>query len=269
MSGLKRRDDRFNRRAHLAERLTKASSVGWRPLVEDYVYGDVRIHVHDLWHYQARSGLDYTANLCATFEWPRCSLTRDVQADVVGESAQRGWREGVGQLDGRVDQMKVAMLVDLPEFLKHREGFAVGGVLPCRKWLQSLDVCDEVLVNGPEFLSRSGLPVLRIPHDRERNVAPSTLWGDWAGRRATLGLAQGKDEMVERRTEIVDHISEDRSPLRGGGFPPGFRPDDYLAGLFVELRVNAIGVRRELGLGSIQCSQVRLSSPHLGAGSPQ
>jgi len=141
--------------ADAAKRLENAPSIGWRPLAERYIDGEVRIHVH----LRQAHGLDghegrlaavgtrvhlhdrlgertvgapddpSAPDLCWTYEFPRRTLGDDLELDIT-RIWERFYREHVSEFDGRIDQMKVAVLVDVPEFLKHREGFTVGGFFP-------------------------------------------------------------------------------------------------------------------------------------------
>ena len=47
------------------------------------------------------------------------------------------------KFDDRIDQVKMAVLVDVPQFLQNGQGFVIGGCLPCDKRLKRLDDCNE------------------------------------------------------------------------------------------------------------------------------
>src|SRR5947209_503286 len=235
--------DRADRLADLAQRMKDAPPIGWVSLVESYVYKQARIHVHlrvtDREKAAGFSDVPSPPDRCATYEWPwgapgdDLEVEHEIDARRVRDVWERIYREHVVQLDGRVDQMKVAMLVDVPEFLEHREGFTLGGVLPCHKRLQRLELCSERGIDVPQLGLGGVLPRIAAVADREPNVPPGIPPGDTTGRGDVAGElvvdAQTPDQLVERRSESVDDVADDRTPEDRRRIGDGLGPDDDVA----------------------------------------
>lgn len=221
--------------------------MGWRSLVESYIYGDVRLHVH-VRHGRDKSDRPRATDFCLTYEWPRGALGHDLEL-MLRQTWEAFYKEHVVKLDGRIDQMKVAMLVDVPEFLEHGEGFTIGRVLPCLKRLQRLEQCDECGIDGPELLGRGGLPVISALDDGEGDVAPAVLGRGGVRRVTGVVLTQGEDKLVERGAESVHDIPDDRPPHTRGRWLGRLCVDDcgrHVLAHHVWLHVNAVSLVRKV-----------------------
>lgn len=231
MNELERSDDVFDRLAYISEELKNAPPVGWRSLFENYVDGHARIHVHlgiGRPYGPARDGdLTRAPDLCATYQMPRWLLGDDLEISNIANfrtTWKRIYRENVAQFDGRVDQVKLAMLVDVAEFIKHGEEFTFGGVLPSDIRLQPLDACNECRVDGPEWIR---LPVFGFANDGERDLSP-VPWNR-IGCRTCVSLTQLPDQLIEGRPEVESDIADDRGPDFARGFLGGYGVDDDVA----------------------------------------
>lgn len=119
-SSEKGRQDALDALADLVQRMKDQPPIGWRPLLESYVNNEPRIHVH----LRQRTSQEFagggdqpcTPDLCATYEWPSGALGDDLEVSI-RETWTKWSGDHVGKIDGRIDQVKVAMLVDVPEFL--------------------------------------------------------------------------------------------------------------------------------------------------------
>jgi hypothetical protein len=254
-----------------------AAPIGWSPLVESYINGYLRVHVHLRKRHaeDAASGprdQSRPTDLCATYEWPRGRLSNDLELDI-RRTWERYYRENVVKLDGRVDQVKVAMLVDVPEFLEHREGFTIGGVMPCLERLQWLDGSQECGIDGPELLADGIGPSARAEADGEPNASPRITRRDGVRRgRDWLEIdTQPPYKLVERGPQIVNDIANDRSPKERRRRFGGVSPDDDVAtsgwdGLRpkVWLHVNGVSVAREPLDERFQSANVFIRPVNLG-----
>ena len=210
----------------LAEQWKNAPPIGWRPLLKGYVYGWAQLHVglwvRDTLDLPGFSYLAHPPDLCLSFEWPRGALGDDLEVETQ-RRIERFYRENVGECDGRIDQMRVAMLVDVPEFVKHSEGFVPGGVLPCTKRLQRLEACQECRVDFHELFASHPSPPLAAQTDRACNLSPRITKEDGVGgrlesERSLVLDAQRPDELVESGAQVMHDVADDRPPLvRGGG----------------------------------------------------
>lgn len=282
MDGSARRDDRLDRLGDLAQRMKDAAPVGWRSLIESYIYGHARIHAHlrrvggdkASWASDEASATD----LCLTYDWPGSALGKDL-VFYLRESWERFYVENVVKLDGRVDQVKVAMLVDVPKFLEHGEGFTIGGVLPCTKRLQFLEDCQECRVDGPELLrNRTGIPRGGPQAYGEPDRPPWASANDGIGRRRhakrRLELdAQTPHELVECRAQAMDDVADDWPPEDGGRLSGCFGPEDHVSAAGREgfnpecwLQVNAVSIAREHSDQSFQGINVFVRPVNLGLG---
>src|SRR6202050_718397 len=251
MGWLARRDDVLHRLADAAKRLENAPPIGWRPLVERYIDGEVRIHVHlgqargdDPWtHLAVRAGGDRRGqapvgapdhagapDLCWTYEWPRRGLGDHLERDV-WNTWERFSRDHITEFDGAVDKVKVAVLVDVPEFIEHGQGFTIGGVLPAEMRLKPLERCSECRVGGPHLAAPETVPTLTAAADRERDVPPPIAGRDRVGRRrdsarGLVGDAEVPGDLVERGPQPVDDIADDRTPQKRGRLFGGGSEDD-------------------------------------------
>ena len=210
-------EDRFDHLRDLAQRLKNAPSVGWVPLIKSYVYGHSRIHMHlRQRHSEDASGLSNESgapDLCAINEWPRPTLGDDLELEARHEAIwvvrSLEWVDGedVVKFDGRIDQMKMAMLVDVPQFLEHGEGFTVWGVSPRHERLKRLELCDERGFDKPQLVWHSSVvPGVIAGADREPDVAPwVSPWNRIGGRadppRRLVADTETPDQLVERRSE--------------------------------------------------------------------
>jgi hypothetical protein len=227
-----------------------------------------------------------TPYLCATFGWPGTILLNNSELDF--------WREGkrldasnVVEPDQEMGEVKVAMLVDVPEFVENRKRL-FGRILPTVKRLQRLDNCAKVWPDSPEatrylFPRPTGPPV--SPGDApttgaislagvdgvngEADVSPfatRSLSGYRGGRGVPVGEGKLPDEVVERGAEVVDHIPDDGSPEFDRRFPEPFTVDDYLAGLQVIQGVEFVQVAivdKRIDL-LVQEAQVHIRPTYLG-----
>ena len=243
MSESKSRNDTLDRLADIAEKLKNRQPIGWRPLVERYIDGDARIHVH-LWQRETKQATGdrnviHSPDLCVTFEfpaiieWPRGASGDDFPGTGIRESLKRSYREHITEFNGNVDQMKVAMLVDVPEFLEHVQLFTLGdGVLPSVKRLQLLDGFDECLIDRPELVPYGRGPLRISDTNRERDGSPRISGWDGVSRGddAESGLmldAECPDELVEGGAIAVADVSDDRPPVQGGRLHERLREDNH------------------------------------------
>jgi hypothetical protein len=155
--------------------------------------------------------------------------------------------------------------------MEHRKGFTVGRVLPCYKRLQPLERCNECRIDGPEFLSYGGFPILGTFDDREPYVAPPITRRTWVFRRAGVVHAQGEDELIERRPQSMRDVTNDRTPLDRRRLAGRFGEDDDITppSVFcpvVWLHVNAVSVVCEASDTSRQSVNVFVRPINLGLG---
>jgi hypothetical protein len=229
--------DRRNGIVEAFERLYNPAPVGWRSLFERYVVGDAEVHVHIRTRASVLPDVLEASNLCATFAWPRRVLLND--------SEHKFWCSGthhdgsnIVEHDEEVGEMKVAVLVDVPEFIENRKRL-FGRILPTVKRLQLLDDCAKVWPDSPEatrhlFPRPAGPPmspgdastravsVARVRgEDGEGDVSPLAPRfsppRDRVGWGVPVGDGELPDEVVERGAEIVDDISDDGPPRFDGG----------------------------------------------------
>ena len=256
--GLEFDHDRRNGIVKTFERLYNPAPVGWRSLFERYVEGDAEVHVHIHTNVSMLPDVLDASNLCATFKWPQGVLLND--------SEHKFWCGGtrhdspnVVECDEEEAEVKVAMLVDVPEFIENRKRL-LGRILPTVKRLQLLDDCAKVWPDSPEatrFLVRppAGRPISpgdASPRgvsltpvkgvDGEADLPPlaprSTPRGDRVRRSVPVGDGELPDEVIERGAEIMDDISDDGSPLFNGRLR--FTVDEYLGSLPVVLGYNFV-----------------------------
>jgi hypothetical protein len=118
------------------ERLHNPPSIGWRPLFERCIEGEYRLHI-SLNHHQVTvrsSNWLGSTYFCATFEGSRGSLLHNSELDF--------WISALNVVkpDEEECEMKVAVLVDVPEFVQNRKRL-FGRILPVVKRLQPLQLC--------------------------------------------------------------------------------------------------------------------------------
>jgi hypothetical protein len=252
--------DRRNGIVEAFERLYNFAPIGWRSLFERYVEGDTEVHIHIRTRACIWPDIFEAPNLCATFKWPRGVLLNDSEYKFwLGGAANDS--PNIVEYDADESEMRVAMLVDVPEFIENRKRL-FGRIFPAAKRLQLLDDCAKVWSDSPEAVrwlnspgdtsardrvSRAG--VERI--DRESDLPPlvvrvsPSVWNYGRGR-VSVGDGELPNEVVERGAEIVDDISNDRSPLFDSGHR--FTVDEYLGCLPVVLgfdfvRIQILGER--------------------------
>lgn len=233
--GLKLTDYQADRLVKLAQGLYQLAPIGWRSLIEGYLDHEMCLHEHRGMHAYGGFGDSDTAETCTVYEWP-VELTDDLKL-VVWEAIRylstpelgEGGRDAV-QAGDPLAEMRMAMLVDVPKFLKYRERVPLGRLLPYRKRLQSLDLCAETWPDSPEAMGIATRPIAVVNLDGEADLSPRAVAGDWVGRgpdsQPTLLLnSQFPHEVVECRSEVVDRIPEDcADDDRGRLFPD--LPDD-------------------------------------------
>lgn len=194
------------------------SFVAWPTLLEEYVEGELEVHVH----FQPKAGLagtkdlSYTGDFCAAFQWPR------VQFDDLKEAAFR-FLDGrlvldeAGKLDWDNDDPWSAMLVPVPHFVQDSELVALGASLPTVIRLQRLEVCDEAWGHSPELVPANRRPILRVKDAGEVDVPPlGERPGGWDRlRRRWPGVLGGQrpDEVVEDASEVVDRVADEEAEL--------------------------------------------------------
>jgi hypothetical protein len=247
--GVEKAEDVGNVVANLRERLYDRRSVGWRPLLERYIKGEYGLHIH-LNHQRVgiRSSDSFDSTyLCATFEWPRGFLLKDSELEF--------WTLALNVMEPNVEErgMKVAVLVNVPEFVQNRKRL-FSRILPCNKRLQSLELCAQTWPDSPEALKVFGtgpgdevsemVRGMRLNVNRETDVSPlapqptfrNRIWG----RRVPLRDSELPNEMVERGTEIVNDVPDDRTPFVYGWLPEDLTVDGYLACLGIRLSVKFV-----------------------------
>jgi hypothetical protein len=276
--GLEFDHERRNGIVEAFERLYSPAPVGWRSLFERYVEGDTEAHIHIRTRASIWPDIFEASNLCATFKWPRGVLLND--------SEHKFWLEGAAndspnivEYDAEESEMKVAMLVCVPEFIENRKRL-FGRILPAAKRLQLLDDCAKVWPNSPEALrwldppgdasardrvSRAGVE----RKDRESYLPPlvvrvSPSVRNYGRGRVSVGEGELPDEVIERGAEIVDDISDDGPPQFDRGFR--FTVDEYLGSLPVVLgfdfvRTHILGERLDPFVEEVQ---VHLRPTYLG-----
>src|SRR5215210_6697952 len=203
--GLELDEDRRHGVMEALKGLHKSRPVGWRPFRESYIGEEGRVHVHLRQGHGATSELSDASKLCALFEWPRGFQLSPQEVLFWGAVAN-----DVVEDDVEVGQVKVAMLVDVPEFVQDRKRLE-RRVLPVVKRLQPLEVCAQTWVDSPEALRfLGGSPRDEVPEvvwgigvgvDRETGFSPFVtppLLGDRGRRRVGLvGESQSPDQMIE------------------------------------------------------------------------
>jgi hypothetical protein len=127
-------------------------------------------------------------------------------------------------------EVKMAVLIDVPQFLKHREFVPSGTLLPYLKWLQRLEVCAQRWPDSPEAFSLAWLPRRRFDHDRKGDVPPPVVSGDGIPWRpeAMSPLFLNRElpnEIVKSSPQVVDDISDDGPQFSRRG-PAIDLPDD-------------------------------------------
>jgi hypothetical protein len=251
--GLEFDHDRRNGIVEAFERLYNPAPVGWRSLFERYVEGDAEIHIHIRSRVSIFPDIFEAANLCATFKWPRGVLLDDSERKFwLGDARHES--PNIVEGGAKESEMKVAMLVDVPEFVENGKRL-FGRILPAVKRLQLLDDCAKVWPDSPEATrylfprpfgppispgdaSPGGVLSTRVSGvDGEADVPPLaprlTSPGDRVRRGVPVGDGELPNEVIERGAEIVDDISDDSPQYLDRGFR--FTVDEYLGSLPVVL----------------------------------
>jgi hypothetical protein len=140
--------DRRNGIVEAFERLYNPAPVDWRSLLERYVEGDAEVHVHIRTRACVLPDVLDASNLCATFEWPGDVLLNDSERNFWCQGARHD-SPNVVEYDEEVGEVKVAVLVRVPEFIENRKRL-FGRILPAAKRLQLLDDCAKVWPDSPE-----------------------------------------------------------------------------------------------------------------------
>jgi hypothetical protein len=146
--GLEFDNDRRNGIVKAFERLCNPLPIRRRSLRERYIVGDVSVHVHTQNRAAVLPDLLGTSYLCTTYEWPGTVLLNDSELDFWCES-ERLDAPNVAKPDQEMGEVKVAVLVDVPEFIENRKRL-FGRALPTVKRLQRLDECAKVWPDSPE-----------------------------------------------------------------------------------------------------------------------
>lgn len=245
--GIEPTEDRRNGIVQAYERIVDPLSIGWRPLIERYTEGNLGIHVH---MHQGMPSTPYllgAPDLCATFERPRSVFLKDSEFEFFATAPN------VAESHMEKSEMKVAVLVDVPEFFENRERLS-GRILPVVKRLQRLEVCAETWPDSPEALRLLGggpgdevSQVIRgvgINVNRETDASPLTP-RPALGNRVRRGRVPRLDgelpnEVVERGTEVVNDIPNDGAQLVHGRLSKHVTVDDYLSGLLVRIVGNSV-----------------------------
>jgi hypothetical protein len=237
------------------ESLYNPRSMGWRSLLERYAVGYVGFHVHLQNRASVRPDLLNAPYLCATFEWPRTIRLNKSERDF--------WREAQGfnasdtvEPDQERGEVEVAMLVDVPEFVKNRKRVPVR-FLPTVERLQALELCTQSWSDTPEAIRwlptpgdapTGGVSLAGVEAvDRESDLSPPVvqvgpLAGNDGGRHVSIGESELPNEMIQRGAEVVNHVPDDGPPFLARRLDKGFTVDDYLASLRVVLGVNSVQI---------------------------
>ena len=240
------------------ERLHNPPSIGWRPLLERYIEGEYGLHIPLNHHPVKVRSSDWLNSpyFCATFEWPRRFLFHSSELNFWVSTLN------IMKPDEEEYEMKVAVLVDVPEFVQNRKRL-FGRILPVVEWLQPLQLCADSWPDSPEatwwFISPRDAPARGVSLagvegvDGEADVPPflaRTLPGYHGGRCMPVGERELPDEMVERGTEIVNRVTYDCAPFVRKRLSEGFTVNSYLSGLDIRLglkfvRATINNVRRD------------------------
>jgi hypothetical protein len=248
--GIEFDENRRNGIVEAFERLPDSTPIGGRSLLERYVKHHMAFHVHLRVGCVGGTGPLKASKLCATFEWPRGVFLQNLELEFWSVHFH------MAESEHEVREMKVAMLVGVPEFLQDRKRL-LGRILPVRKRLQPLDVCAKSWPDSPEAIrwlpspgdaSTRGIPPTGVEGvDGEADAPPLVVRvfsseGNNSGRRVSVRQGKLPNEMVERRAEVVDDITDDRPPFLHRRLPEGFTVEDYLACFYFNLGVDSVSV---------------------------
>ena len=256
--GVKLPNDINNFLAEYRKCLYDSSSIGWRPLVERYIKREICFHVHLRYSDDCISALLMEpSQLCAVFEWPSGMLADDYifMAQIFRPHRPPNFsrpRKDIFQPDETLSQMQMAMLVNVPEFFENCKRLPFGSILPCNKWLQSLDVCAKTWPDPPEILSCGLRPTCRSDDDREADIAPLGTKGErivWRGTFFEDG--QLPDQIVKGRPKVVNGVSDEQSPFPGRRVLVDSAAQNILEGLRVGINFNGISATINKSLDGI------------------
>jgi len=247
--------ERLYYRAHgvsdVREGLYDPPLIGWRPFLESYVTGELGVHVH-LWpNREDGPVLNDTPEFCAVYERPRGPFADNQERMPIEVTRRKLIQLAIrpGEWDALIvtfhladniietypelRQHKMAVLVDIPEFVKYRKLVPLGIVLPTDKRLRLFKDCPDSWIDKPKRGAATTGPVVSVGDDGKVDTAPfavglSTAGERIRGRRATLVDAQSPGNIVESSTEIVHDVGDDETGLPRGGFTPSMAEQNYL-----------------------------------------
>jgi len=202
---------------------------GGTSLLEHYVEGDVFFHVH-LWLGDRCVNVE-SREQCIVFQGPAVCLP-GAGAEQIATGVQQ---LVAGPAPVRRRRMKKAVLIDVAEFVELPESERVG-LLASVVRLQALDDCRYARMHAGEP-ARCERSVLRSAVAYRESDILDDLGGQW-GARVVLG--EGVDEVVERRTELVDALTDEDAHLGRDGLHV-YGPQQYAAATRVELSSSSVG----------------------------
>jgi hypothetical protein len=265
--GIEFPEDCRNGIAERFETLDDSTPIGWRSFLERYIEREAGLHVHIINRREVGTDVYPSDKWCATLEWPASMSLEDSEVSY--------WLGtfGVVESEQGTGEVKVAVLVDVPEFIENRKRL-FGRILPVVKRLQPLDVCAQTWPDSPETPKVFGrVPRDEVPEvvrragrekDGEPDISPFAARSvpqtrDYSGRSVPVGEGELPNKMVKRRAEVVDNVSNDGAPLLRGRFPERVSVDDFLASVRTRLGFDFVRVAIDEPLDSlIQEAQVHI-----------
>ncbi len=198
------------------------------PILEGYVNNHIEIHLHAN-VFRTRFVME---DFCLAFAGAR---TPD------GFKPFRGKRSSIGRIDTQTfidgnERQQGAVLVDIRQLIQKPQPITPK-ILPSVVRLQGTDDCLRTWMDAPDNAFAFLSIFLNAGAYRKTNLASNVVRERFSFKQ----LSQGKDQVVEDRSKIIEAIANKRRDLRRKGLKP-FDADDIKSSIRVELIDEIISV---------------------------
>ena len=204
----------------------------WVSALERYVKRDLAVHVH--WEAASERAIGGNGTeqrigsgqfgFCLQSEYPgprhKCSAELEMLKRRLGDDPYFRFFAACSD----TGEPHLAMLVDVPQFVRYGEWLALGSVLPCHKRLYVPKVPNDRGVDSPKTLVPSPLPVLHIGDNREGDFLPLRVWplgsdlvpGGGVPSAPLVSDTRRPSHVVERSPKPAHDVADHRPPIPSG-----------------------------------------------------